>query len=397
MGFILFLLALVSPEVDTAPVWACGILAMVVSAKITILDLCMWVKKKHEEELTVAKEVQTRAICWSCREAIHAVTPHADHRVDDNEPPEHKTMWPTKWLMIVEFFLTPALIWLWFCELAVTMNGYSYYDHGSVAFNVYAGMPTLIALVLHAKCWWSALREREKQRWGREHDLEGGCDAAVAATPRPVPGGGQGGTAAMSASTSSNTATGIKDTVQKLNREARGILSSNSWIGVAAATATRDWRAQERQSLLPKIFSSDAKPVSACIGTLGDGTAKGLGSDRQARHGKMAEVEDESDGNGSEEIEPIMVNRQASYLTPSTTLSPTSSPESIDAHPSYGTSTTTLGQSLRAESSTGTVRDLDGLGTPDDPDDAEIMVIKKARKNKQGKRVKQHAEEGAHP
>jgi len=368
---------------------------MVGSATIALLDLCVWGKKKHEEELTIVCEAQTRTICRRCEEAIDAITIHAHRTADENEPPEHKTVWPVKWLMVVEFFLILALIWMWFTELAVTMNRHYYYDYDPVSFTAYAGMPALIAIVLHAKCWLTAFRAREKQRWRREHDLEGGCDAAVAATARPVPGGRQDRTAVMPASTASNTATYIGDTVQKLDREPREVLSSKSWIAPATAAAARNRSEQERQSLLPKVYTSNAKPISACTHTLEYGTTEGSRSGCEARHGRVAMIEDDSEGSSSDGIEPIKVNRQAAYLTPSIT-SPTPSPESIDAHSTYGRSTTTLGQSSRAESSAGTVRNVDVLDTPDYSDDAEIMVIKKTRKSKQGKRVKQHAEEEVH-
>lgn len=170
------------------------------------------------------------------------------------------------------------------------------------------------------------------------------------------------------------------------------MLSSKSWIAPATAAAARKRSEQERQSLLSKVYTSDAKPISACTHTLDYGTVRGLGSGCEARHGRVAMVEDDSEGSSSDGVEPIKVNRQAAYLTPSITLSPTSSPKSIDPHPTYGTSTTTLGQSSRAESSTGTIRNFDVLDTSDHPDDAGVMVIKKARKSKQGNRVKQHAE-----
>ncbi|KAK5309476.1 hypothetical protein LTR70_010256, partial [Exophiala xenobiotica] len=132
VGFVFSFLTLLSTRADTASVWACGTFAMVFSAKIAVFDLCVWVKKKHEEELTIVREVQTRAICRRCEEAMDAVTLHADRTADENETPEHKTVWPVKWLMVVEFFLTLALIWLWFCELAVTLNRSYYYANGSV-------------------------------------------------------------------------------------------------------------------------------------------------------------------------------------------------------------------------------------------------------------------------
>lgn len=211
IGLFLHVLAIASSRGNVI-VWVFGIIILLASASLALVDLFVWDHKKREEKLSMAMGWPSCS-CLAERTQPCLVSPH-DHHDRGNAPshfswfqscPAHPTGpcpstlqpcytattdqvqihphalrtipcndthspgWPLRPIMILDFLLAGLLAW-WATMEIVSSPNWSYYygDGASTVVRAYATLPTLVAAVLHAKCWWRAFRAREKEAWARQ-------------------------------------------------------------------------------------------------------------------------------------------------------------------------------------------------------------------------------------
>ncbi|MBA7491866.1 hypothetical protein ES702_02414 [subsurface metagenome] len=349
-------------------VWDLAGMALVASALLALVDLIIWVCRKYEER---TKRERDRGVCRVCsgwvdgggednggnvaaaafsspqQGTVVDITTRAEDGGGDGDKPK----WPVRWIMILDFLMTGALLWMLVNEfIVVGAMSYGRYPPEMVWVSYYAPVPMAFAAVLHARCWWRQFRAREKQAWLRELGFILGIgwlrssDDVKAGTERSVyphahchgHGSGssyQGRCACDSEGTNrilpivqkrAGLADSVKETVKGLNREAMKALTSKNWLSDRSST-------RERQALLAR----DRRPQTGCTQSSSNEYKKCACSHFHvcrsvgAESNSVAHIYDHEpvgtaknddvngDSDHAHEVKPVTIDRAAAYLTPS--------------------------------------------------------------------------------
>lgn len=436
-GILLHALGAATANEYTIAVWIWGGFTLIASATLALADLFIWAHQKHEEVVTRLEH--DRRICRTCDAQIQpgedlngasvagaCIAPqdtlvnmitqndHSDGNDDD------KPKWPVRWIMILDFLLTGVLCWMLFCEMFIADSAQygQYYPDPGFLVRPWAIVPMGFCLVLHARCWWRQFRAKEKEAWLRRltlgiqeyrqgDDVEAVVDRNMCShdgylTPvgeaHNTCGSRRVERTSLPVQKGKGVTASVKDIVKGLNREAVQALTSKVWLPETAVNG-------ERQSLLKhgrsvwtgnQMSHKDGKCVCSP-----PHTCNFVGPRANLAHGYDSADHMRSDDvchdpHDTQEVEPIAIDRTASYLTPSdsgvtsTTSSTASSsnrgPENILNESKVASGETNIEDEEAVANSTM----LSHRGRPlhivdkygDGKDDVDIMVVKKAKKGK---------------
>lgn len=425
-------------------------MALIASALLALVDLIIWVCRKYEDRI---RRERDRGICGVCsgrvgggeedngRDVAGVAISSSQQgsfvdmttRAEDGDGDGDKPRWPVKWIMILDFLMTGALLWMLLNEfIVVGAMSYGRYPPEMVWVSYYAPLPMAFAAVLHARCWWRQFRVREKQAWLRElgfslgigwlrssEDVEAGTERIIhphAHCHGHDSSSSHRGRCACGSEGTNRTlpivqkraglADSVKETVKGLNREAMRALTSKNWLSDRSNTRerqallTRDRRSQTGYTQSP----SNGQEKCACSHSH---VYRSVGAEpnsvAQIHDHEPAGLAKNDDVNGNSgharEVKPVTIDRTTAYLTPSnsgvtsascsTASSSTQSQGSrvVENKEEIGNETglkdeDTTGSSALLTHGGRTPRAIDVDGGVDDHEDIDIMVVKKPKKEK---------------
>src|SRR5207237_332513 len=130
-----------------APVWGCAMFMFAGSVALSWIDFVIWISRKRKRELDMAIGIAEHqaTLCARCEQLQNIASANAVgqqtstismarvNRSEDNPD----SIWPVRWIMVIEFFVASAFIWLWMCELG-SVEGISYFDRILTVLRAYA-------------------------------------------------------------------------------------------------------------------------------------------------------------------------------------------------------------------------------------------------------------------